>query len=431
MTQYRLNPHRHVKIWLSRNRSIFLNMANQLRLIRMRVINPQDEIHLVYDSRLLNEEAKLQLHAFCQRHRIIPINVLDEVVPNCRTPNELKLLAAYHEEIENVGVKGGNLASASDKLRVLSPIYCLGVYTDFDVDVNTRGLPETIIVKAPILISVGSFFVDPGKTVERISVNNEFFAVVDEHDARKALNRIQEIGLQLFAVQKEGAKNPYKEAPALIANILTKLSYHQNAREIRQSIFRLTQSNEIYARLLRFPEHLKVDGQRISFKSGTPKPSSSDLSQLGVDYEFYYRLQSLTAPENRKKILHEFRDRLSAEHALDFNREDFLDDCIQWTVIETTGPMSYCYGLFGKNQFSSREMEQFVNPFAMGTYQLSTHFKSNNGYPIHSDRATKEACIGRANPDSSWRLFGIKRIDAQQKVMENAALIIQKGLGLK
>ena len=41
---YELNPHRHVKIWLSKKPDIFLNQENQLRLVRIRAQNPDDVI---------------------------------------------------------------------------------------------------------------------------------------------------------------------------------------------------------------------------------------------------------------------------------------------------------------------------------------------------------------------------------------------------
>ena len=54
---YTFNPHRHVKIWLSTNPDTFLNLENQLRLIRMREINPGDSISFVYSEKLLKDHA--------------------------------------------------------------------------------------------------------------------------------------------------------------------------------------------------------------------------------------------------------------------------------------------------------------------------------------------------------------------------------------
>jgi glucosyltransferase Lgt1/2/3 len=49
---YSFAPHRHVKIWLSKDSDIFLNLENQIRLVKMRDINPKDTINFIYDSRL-------------------------------------------------------------------------------------------------------------------------------------------------------------------------------------------------------------------------------------------------------------------------------------------------------------------------------------------------------------------------------------------
>lgn len=149
---YDYNPHQHVKIWLSSNKEIFLTQINQLRLIKMRSINPNDTIHFIYDSRLLTAKALDELKTFCEKHTIIPHNIPDEIIPACQTTEEKSLVILYEDEIFHLQ-EGGNLGAASDILRTLSPIYSLGTYTDFDVDINTQKLPPVLKVKEPVLVS--------------------------------------------------------------------------------------------------------------------------------------------------------------------------------------------------------------------------------------------------------------------------------------
>ncbi|MBA2650524.1 MAG: hypothetical protein H0U75_13210 [Legionella sp.] len=153
MTYY-FNPHHHVKIWLSKDKDIFLNLENQVRLVKMRDINPEDEIHFIYDGALLSKTALIELQAFCGKYRITPQNVRS-LMPHCKTVEEQNLCSLYAQEVSHLN-EGGNLGVGSDILRWLSPIYTLGTYTDFDVPVDTSKLPNTITVAKPLLMSLGS-----------------------------------------------------------------------------------------------------------------------------------------------------------------------------------------------------------------------------------------------------------------------------------
>ena len=151
--RYDFNPHRHVKIWLSKHPDVFLNEENQLRLVRMREDCPNDPIHLIYDSRLLTAAGQEQRRIFCEKHQIIPIDMDQDIIQKTTfDPEETKLLAIYHDEIEHLDEEG-NLAAASDVLRWLSPVYRLGTYSDFDVSIKTKTLPPLVPVATDILFS--------------------------------------------------------------------------------------------------------------------------------------------------------------------------------------------------------------------------------------------------------------------------------------
>ena len=82
---YKLNPHRQVKIWLSNNKDLFMNQENQLRLIHMRVHNPNDLIHLIYSKQLLTEKSITDLQSFCDTHNIIPVSLEEDITPEVFT----------------------------------------------------------------------------------------------------------------------------------------------------------------------------------------------------------------------------------------------------------------------------------------------------------------------------------------------------------
>lgn len=149
---YNYNPHQHVKIWLSNDRNSFLTLINQLRLVKMRNLNPADTINLVYDSRLLSDEALANLKTFCQKHNIVVHDIPKKIIPFCKTKEEEKLIQLYQDEIFNLE-QGGNLGVASDLLRMLEAVYSLGTYSDFDVHIDTKKLPPLIQIKEPFLFS--------------------------------------------------------------------------------------------------------------------------------------------------------------------------------------------------------------------------------------------------------------------------------------
>lgn len=183
---YQYNPKLHVKIWLSNNPNVFMNLENQIRLIEMREKNPNDTIHLVYDSKLLAKYSVNMLHEFCKEHQIISIDAhtIDALL---QSDNERKLYKFYKEEICNLKM-GGNLAVASDILRWLSPVFKKGTYTDFDFPIDTSTLPQFITTEMPILLNIGSLKM--GRK-EFILANNDFVAIIDAIAAKKEIERVQ------------------------------------------------------------------------------------------------------------------------------------------------------------------------------------------------------------------------------------------------
>ena len=183
---YHFNPHRHVRIWISKNRDTWLNSENQLRLVRMREKNKADDIYFIFDSALLSKKAIDEMNHFCSKHHITPKDIRINIIPACTTPEEQELIRLYEDEVLHLD-QGGNLAVASDLLRWVKPIYELGSYSDFDTNIDTRKLAQAIQVGSPILLNIGSTFRQAVKVSETISfpsyedlcLNNDIIAIVD------------------------------------------------------------------------------------------------------------------------------------------------------------------------------------------------------------------------------------------------------------
>ncbi len=182
--QYELNPHRHVKIWLSKDPDIFMNDLNQLRLVKMRANCPKDEINLIYDSQLLSKNSHFELLVFCCKQNLNAVDVR-KIIPKCNQHSEQQLIKVYEDEISHLDA-GGNLAAASDILRWIEPVFLLGTYSDFDVDVSTKGLPPIIPVLSEFLFNFGSVFSKDkyGVEQENLVPNNDVIAVLNPKSTR-------------------------------------------------------------------------------------------------------------------------------------------------------------------------------------------------------------------------------------------------------
>ncbi|MDP1615354.1 MAG: glycosyltransferase family 88 protein, partial [Methylococcales bacterium] len=93
MPSYVLKPHKHVKIWFSKDSDVFLNAENQLRLVKFRTKNPRDEVALVFSKQLLSESAQQDLFIFCNQHKIKPLSLEEDIEPQLTLTEEQQLIA--------------------------------------------------------------------------------------------------------------------------------------------------------------------------------------------------------------------------------------------------------------------------------------------------------------------------------------------------
>ena len=180
---YSFNPHTHVKIWLSLDPDSFLSKINQVRLIDMRTRNPADEIHFIYDNRLLSSAADKELHQFCVKYKIVPHDFTTDIQPKCTTDEESRLVNQYEEQFTKIA-QGIYVGSLSDITRWLGPVYRLGTYSDFDTTIDTSRLGKSISVKRPLLLNLNAVpFTDK---IQSVDINCDIISVVDEDAALDA-----------------------------------------------------------------------------------------------------------------------------------------------------------------------------------------------------------------------------------------------------
>lgn len=405
--QYLFNPHRHTKIWLSKDENVFLNQENQLRLINMRVINPEDTINFIYAKELLSEDAQRNLIKFCKIHRINPVSIEEEIIPLCAgNANEEKLIELYQQEIRQL--TGGNLAAASDMLRWLKPVYSQGTYSDFDVPVNTRDAPAEKVVDAPMLLNMGSArYTDDG--IESLMINNDVISIVDANDAFEMISRIQtsiiesSISSKRFTdslnkiIEKASKSNRLDfevQTPDFI--LLSFLSYIElnltteiNLPDFRSKLIELTNSNESFLELL----------SQINDKP---------LENIRADL-----LHNQTFPYNEDEII-------------TTARKEYQEQFIKLSVMYITGPVAL-YSVF--EPYSTWDKINQNKQYAYSNYGLNAVFLSNNSANFHSTKQDILKKLFKQNAktnDASWLESGQARIQNQEKAFNTSARTLQR-----
>lgn len=376
---YSFNPHSHVKIWLSRDPTLFLSEKNKERLIACRTINPLDAINFVYDSRLLNEETIAALTEFCSKYNIsqYDIRLLEK---NCKTPEEKKLLTIYHDELRNFG-SGGNFGTASDILRWLDPIYSLGTYSDFDVIIDTNGVPDTIATEKPLLFNLRSYNVtehlSPVKEADTtkiplhcVDINNDVISVVDKVAALPIIKNIQRrIYLGCSTPTVRGSYCPYVLYSQSGESTLKKLGLCRNMIDDpaeKERLRNLTDLNLLYS----------ARETRKLIMNGT-KNNTAFIELTSI----------ITGTEPNVSI--------SNNDRLEF-RKDYLRD----SVIYTSGAGPLTLEMCG-DIFYSPEKIQDILTYSYQHYGLDNSFKSNN---------FAEAALETSN-DLSW-LDGVSKANS-------------------
>ena len=300
---------------------------------------------------------------------------------NCKTSAEKKLLTIYHDELRNFG-SGGNFGTASDILRWLEPIYALGTYSDFDVIIDTNGVPDTITTEKPLLFNLRSYNVTDHlfslkKTnttkipLHCVDINNDVISVVDPVAALPIIKKIQgriHLGCSTPAVR--GSYCPYVLYSQSGENTLKKLGLRRNMMDDsaeKERLRNLTSLNLLFS--ARETRKLIMNGTK--------------------DSKAFVELISIitgTEPNNTN---------ISNNDRLEF-RKDYLRD----SVIYTSGAGPLTLEMCGDIFYSSEKIQDILT-YSYQHYDLDNAFKSNN---------FAEAALDSPN-DLSW-LDGVSKTNA-------------------
>lgn len=414
---YQYDPSLHVKIWLSNNPNVFMNLENQIRLIEMRERNPNDTIHLVYDSQLLTYPSVNSLHDFCNEHKIIFIDA-HTIHTSLQSDNEEKLYAFYKQEICSLKT-GGNLAVASDILRWLSPIFKKGTYTDFDFPVDTSNLPRLIVTEMPILLNIGSLKM--GRK-EFILANNDFVAIVDALAAEKDIQRVQS-GLisRLTHYDTDFIERTETElnADSFINRHL--LKFMKNRSEslyiAKSKEITLPDTSDSSLKIREYINEVMTDKSKfLDFNKIVPQETHEDVikrlrkdlqTQLNlVKYLFFSKEYSLI-----KRILEKNDDRFLA-YLMKKERDLYLKSI----VVCTTGPIQISNALFNGYVVDADKFIKEIQPLSFNHYGLQNAFRSQNSIPLHENVLGMLKFLGVDEGelnDSSWLGSG-KRLQASR-----------------
>lgn len=428
---YKYNPHKHVKIWLSKDKTSFLNLENQKRLIEMREKNPTDEINFVYDSSLLNEFSKTQLKEYCTENQINSVDIAQFDV-NKMTVQEKKLHEYYKDEITHLD-EGGNLAVASDILRWISNVYNLGTYSDFDFPIDTTNLPDVVEVKSPLLLNIGSLGVE---NIELIVSNNDFIAVVDKNKGQKKIAQIQKQIIHSLtnyqsAFIEETTRDLKTKHTFLSEQFLGYMHNRAEVEYIKKANY--LNQNKISSRELR--KHIKeiTTNQTLYLKMHKDTPEQSDQ-------DIIKKLRNLQKEQlTFMKWLFFHKEYLEIQALLQCNDNDFLKKLMQKEqslyiksiVVCTTGPVSICKGLFDKYVFSSKKCDEIVSPVSFHTYKLNNAFCSKNSIALHENILGTLKFLGAdigALSDSSWLEEGKEKQNDRQNTIQRQANTLKQQL---
>lgn len=456
---YLLKPHRHLKIWLSKNPDVFMNPENQWRLVQMRAKNPKDVIHLVYSRELLSPQAEEDLKAFCKKdgHNIIPLAVEDLTRSIANPPedekdeagsedeNERNLYALFLREIRSLK-EGGNLAAACDILRWLKVIYSLEcVYSDLDVIVDTTGLDETIEVEAPLILRIASLKFPimglPGPNdLEAISLNNDTIAVVG-HDAlaKQKIKAIQEYIIQAYQNPRvfdkfysQYALDLMQFINPVIGPIRGSLTVHQALAAETNAILAgqladglgLVNPDPILLRkkILEKEERSLVDFCREQLQLINPGVAE-DMDDGEAISAYAAFLQSMTGDN----LLALSKEELHKHIQTEAQTQSHL--LYLTTVTHVSGPAALMLSLFEHVYLTASQVDKQTRPYSLLSYEglVKAFFSTNGDASFHCQvpQRSKNQKIGDVG-DQSWTKLGALAVVEREQKMTQAAVNTQR-----
>lgn len=384
---YNFITKRHVKIWLGP-----LTLQNELRLRNLRAINPDCDLFLIYDSRILSASEDGFVQVLCKELHIKVLNVVQDILPHCTTAMELNLTNDYHQAIQPTE-QGGNLAAASDILRWLSPVYTLGTYSDMDVLIDASRLPRVIDVSRPLLFNFGSL---NSCDTEYLVVNNDIVAVVDPVSAGPLIKKIQKAihnGCRHYSVDED----PF----SVIQEQFNSLPRHPNSSAPG---FSMSSPLSINPDLVTIAKGKSIAQTRAEIIR---------ITANSTNYCEYYPWKCLFYSMNP----------LSSDSSLNSKIKEHRYALLGDSVIYTSGPGAT---LIAFSEYRCYPGDYFMKekvPYALEHYGLDQHFQTRNGLPLHSGIMALYRMGGKTN-DLSWLEEGRKAIKDHENAVSKLSSYI-------
>ncbi|MBA2657210.1 MAG: hypothetical protein H0U70_09575 [Tatlockia sp.] len=442
---YTYNPHKHVKIWLSTDKNLFMNVTNQRRLVTMRQTNTNDLIYLIFDSRLLTEKSVADLYFFCKKNNLKALNVVD-IFALCQTVEEQNLISDY-ENVISTKDSEQIIVLCRDILSWLKPVYELGTYSDLDVLINTREI-ETIEVDRPLLLPISSQSLDDHGVV--IGLNNNVIAVVDSDNALPLIQKIQrdihescaffEEGHSYFekymSNTKKGDFSSLFEENSEV-DLLHSWSKGSSIQAARVKIFNICATNQSFCEQLLLNEKqiasfgrerlgmelielkLLADERLVAFAdfiTNFPTPFKPKEKEAMILKRINSHTEWLQLNQAKLNTISELMQ-LDEQKLVEQMRERFREQFIKNSVICTTGPYNIKFSLFGTEISSQADFEEKIAPYSFNYNEL------NHLFSVENKELGIDPC--KSKGDFSWLPRGRDLLIKGDKVIENATITLQ------
>ncbi|RUR19649.1 hypothetical protein ELY21_03360 [Legionella sp. km535] len=389
---YDFITNKHVKIWIGP-----LKLQNELRLRNLRTINPDCELYLIYDRRLLSTSEDWFIQNLCKDLNIMLFDVLADIVPQCVATEELNLIDDYNEAIQSIE-QGGNPAAASDILRWLSPIYKLGIYSDMDVFIDVNSLPKSIKVSKPLLFNLGSLKIFD---TDSPAINNDILAVVNSSHALPQIQKIQETihnGCRLYRM----GEDPF----SYLQELYSSLPYHPDTSILT---YFLSGSLPFHSELPSLAEGKSIGQTRAEIIRITN--NSASFHEYSPWKSLFYKILSLGSDSSLNKIIKTYRMVL-------------LKD----SVIYTSGPGATYVALNEYPHYPGDYYRKEKVPHSFEHYGLDKHFLTGNRVPLHSSYIDLIKLYSAHHNDLSWLQEGRNRIDEHEAIISKISTRITASL---
>jgi hypothetical protein len=375
---YTINPHNHVKIWLSPDKDIFLPKKNQARMVTMRATNPQDTIYFFYDSELLTVKAQEELMIFCAKNSLIALDLRRSVFPACTdVPDKNQIVTCYNQEVSHLS-EGGNLGAASDLVRLLT--YTYGNYSDFDVVINTNGLPDKLVVNKPVLFNLGSMNL-PGFEMfklESVSFNGDVLIASACKEAEK-----------LIKTMREGIYEHYSQN-----------AFALNLEHLKRN----------YRTLCDRPEVVRTFG----IKRHALREDLIASSPMAEDLQVLSKMATGCAPW-------QLRQKISTSHYSEMEQHNLYLHSVIYTTGASVGLRCIIKNVFLDKAAINKE----IRPYSLAQYGLDKAFYSTNMTPFYGNDPQQTEEVS----DQSWTKFGKMLLDKEFNAAAYAAGFFEQNNG--